>query len=119
MKPDNLLNFVCNQATLKHTDGAYRRLRNVDYVELARREERRVSEAIKIRDDCDIDNKMDINSFWRNTQTDKMTNKMLMTQTLSRDTSYMQHLDDEKAKLIREGSQKSLVKNASHIKMSL
>ena len=90
MKPDNLLSFVLNSATQKHTDGAYRRLKNVDHAELARRESRRVSEAIKIRDDYDMLNQSAAKSgALRNTTTDNLANTtMLMTQTLSRNTSY-------------------------------
>ena len=79
MKPDNLLNFALNSATQKHTDGAYRRLKNVDHAELARRESRRVSEAIKIRDDYDMLNQSAAKSgVLRNTTTDNLANTTML-----------------------------------------
>lgn len=47
MKSDNILSFVVNQATQKHTAGAFRQLRNVDYSALAQQAAQRV-EAMRI-----------------------------------------------------------------------
>lgn len=85
MRPSNIRDFVCNQATQKHTAGAFKRLRNVDYGELARKAESRVSDAIKIRDDHEMDHTNSHSTLQRHLSTEKFAGN---GQTLSRNTSY-------------------------------